>query len=188
MTYSSIEKTMGTPDLSSVIVSGAVGTPGISGLPSVTMDTQLGTIVNGRDATLGDGEFIFLKVPVSTTVTAGLLYQWDKNYTVTVVPVSATSKNTGVSVAAAVNSVSSNASSVQYTWFQISGQATVLKTAVAIAPQSKIYMTVATAGRIYATVSAGAQILGARSGNTATISAGVSSVTVFLNRSAIEGA
>lgn len=187
MAYTSINKTIGTPDLSTVVVSPALGTPGIGALPSVTMDTQLGTIAMGRDLSLGDGEFIYLQVPTSTTVTAGLLYQWDKNYTVTVVPAGATSANTGVPVAAALNSVASNASVVQYTWFQLEGQATVLKTAVAVPPQSKIFMS-ATAGRIYVTASAGKQVEGARSGNTATVSAGVSSVTVYLGRSNIEGA
>lgn len=188
MSYTSIEKTIGTPDLSAVSVASALGAPGIGMLPSVPMDPQLGTIINGRDASLGDGKFIRLAIPVSTTTTIGLLYQWDKNYTIVVVPVNPTSKNTGVQVAAAISTVPSNASSVQYAWFQIEGQATVLKTAVAISPQSKIYVST-TAGRIYATASAGAQILGARSGNTATISAAVSSVTVYLaGPSMIEGA
>lgn len=187
MAYTSINKVIGTPDLSTVVVSPALGTPGITGLPSVTMDTQLGTIAQGRDATLGDGNFIFLRVPVSTAVTPGLLYQWDRNYQITVVPAGATSTNTGVSVAVGINTVASNASFVQYTWFLIEGQATTLKTAVAIPPGSKIFMS-ATAGRIYVTASAGKQIEGARSGNTATISAAVSTVVVYFNQSALEGA
>lgn len=188
MAYTSISTTLGTPDISSVAVASALGAPGVGMLPSTPMDPQIGTIINGRDASLGDGKFIRLAIPTSTTTTIGLLYQWDKNYTIVVVPAGSSSTGTGVQVAAAISTVPSNASSVQYAWFQIEGQATVLKTAVAVAPQSKIYMS-ATAGRIYVTASAGKQILGARSGNTATISAGVSSVTVYLaGPSMLEGA
>lgn len=187
MAYTFTDNVIGVPDLNTVIVSGGVGTPGIAGLPSVTTEQTLGEIREGFDATLGRGKFIFLKVPVSTTVTVGLLYQWDKNYTIVVVPVKGTAQKTGVAVAAALNTVASNASSVQYTWFQVQGQATVLKTAVAVVPQSAVYIS-GTAGRVYVTSSAGGQILGARSQNTATVSAAVSSVAVYLNFSSLEGA
>lgn len=187
MAYSFTDVQLGVPDLSSVMLLGALGTPGIGNLPSVTTSAQLGDTREGFDATLGRGSFILLAVPVSTAVTPGLLYQWDKNYRVTLVPVKGTSQKTGVPLAAAINTVASNASTVQVTWFQVKGNATVLKTAVAIAPASAIYIS-GTAGRVYATASAGGQILGARSQNTATVTSTTSSVTVFLNAQSLEGA
>lgn len=188
MTYANTDNKIGVPDITSVITSGNLGTPGVGGLPSVTTEVQLGEIVDAFDSANGcKGKFIMLKVPVSTTVTPGLLYQYDKNYTVTLVPVGATSKNTAASVVAAVNTVASNASSVQYTWFCIQGSVAVLKTAVAVSPSSPVYMS-ATAGRIKVLSSAGMSILGARTNNTATVSAAVSSVPVILTFSALEGA
>jgi hypothetical protein len=187
MAYSLVDNRIGTPDLSSVIVSGAIGTPGTTALPSAVLEAQLGEIRDGFDTTNGYGKFIFLKVPVSTTVTVGLLYQWDKNYTIAVVPVAGTSKNTAVPVAAAINTVSSNSSAVQYTWFQIQGQAVVLKTAVAAAPSVPVYIS-ATAGRIKFVSSTGQAILGARTANTTTVTSTTSSVLVYLNQSSLPGA
>lgn len=190
MAYQNADVRIGVPDVSAVAASGALGSPWVgttNDLPSVTMAVKVGSIMIAQDNTLGEGRFILLAVPVSTTVTAGLLYQWDKNYTIVLVPAGATSKNTGVAVAVAYTAVTSNASSVQYAWFLLQGQTAVLKTAVSVSPQSAIYMS-ATAGRFYVTSSAGKQILGARTQNTATISGGVSSVNVYFNFSSIEGA
>lgn len=187
MAYTFTDVQMGVPDINSVIVSPAVGTPGIGALPSVTMEAALGEVREGFDATLGRAKFMFLKVPTSTTVTTGLLYQFDKLYTIVVVPAGSTSLKTGVSVVAAVNTVASNASAVQYTWFLIQGTTAVLKTAVAVAAQSALYMS-ATAGRFYVTSSAGKQILNARTQNTSTVTSTTSSVNVFLNYSCLEGA
>lgn len=188
MTYANTDNKIGVPDITSVVTSANLGTPGIAGLPSVTTEVQLGEILDAFDSVAGcKGKFIYLRVPVSTAVTPGLLYQYDKNYQVTLVPVGATSKNTGANVVAGYNTVASNANSVQYTWFAIQGSVAVLKTAVAVPPSSPVYMS-ATAGRVYVTASAGKQILGARSNNTATVSAAVSSVPVILTFSSLEGA
>lgn len=188
MAYSATDVRIGSPDITAVVLTGAEGDPsGITQLPSVTMAAKLGSRVKAQDlANNWEGEFIYLAVPVSTTITPGLLYQFDKDYAVTVVPVGATSKNTGAAVAVANNAVTSNASTVQYTWFLIQGTIAALKTAVAAAPQLPVYMS-ATAGRIYVTASAGKQILGARTNNTATASAGQSTVNVYFNFSALEG-
>lgn len=187
MTYSLTEPRLGVPDLTSVIVASNIGTPGTGALPSAVLEAQLGEMTEGYDSTFGKGKFIFLRVAVSTAVTTGLLYQYDKNYQVTVVPVGSTSKNTAAPICAAINTVASNASAVQYTWFLIQGTTPVLKTAVAAAPQSPIYMS-ATAGRFKVLSSAGMSILGARTNNSATVSAGVSTVPVVLTFSALEGA
>ncbi len=189
MSYANADNTIGQPDITAVVLAGAIGDPtGITELPSAQLATKLGTIMRAQDtANNWEGEFIYLAVPVSTAITPGLLYQFDKNFTVVVVPIGSTSKNTGVSVAVAYNTVTSNATSVQYTWFLLQGQVATLKTAVAVSPQQAIYMS-ATAGRFYVTSSAGKQILNARTQNTATVSAGVSSVNVWFNYSSLEGA
>lgn len=189
MTYANASDTLGTPDITSVILAGSIGDPsGITELPSAQLASKLGSTIEAQDTANGwEGRFILLAVPVSTTVTPGLLYQWDKNFTVTVVPVGATSKNTGVSVAVAYNAVTSNATTVQYTWFLIQGQVATLKTAVAVAPALPVYIS-ATAGRIKVLSSAGQTILNARTQNTATASAGQSTVNVWFNFSSLEGA
>jgi len=189
MAYTNADNKIGVPDVATVATSGALGAPWVSttnALPSVPVEIKLGSKVVAQDNTLGEATFILLAVPTSTTVTVGLLYQWDKNYNVVLVPAASTSKNTGVAVAVAYTAVTSNASSVQYAWFLISGQVAVLKTAVVAPPQSGIYMS-STAGRVYFTASAGVQILGARTQNTATITTTTSTVNVYFNFSAIEG-
>lgn len=187
MTYSLSSPTMGVPDVTAVITAGNVGTPGVGSLPSVTTEAQLGQVVEAWDSTLGNANFILLAVPKSTAVAVGFLYQFDKNYLVTLVPAIATSKNTGVALALAYSAVASNANAVQYAWFLIRGQALVLKTAVSANPASPIYMS-ATAGRIKVLSSAGGQILGGRTMNTATVSAATSTVLAYLNFSSLEGA
>lgn len=190
MAYSNAGLQIGVPDVANVSSSGALGAPWVSTtnvLPSVPVEVKLGTRLTAQDNTLGEATFILLAVPVSTTITVGLLYQWDKNYTVVVVPIGSTSKNTGVAVACAYTAVTSNASSVQYAWFLIQGQVAILKTAVSCSPQSAVYMS-STAGRVKFVSSAGMTVLGARTQNTATQSAGVSTVNIYLNNSSLEGA
>jgi len=187
MAYQNASVYIGTPDVTSVVASGSLGDPTqIGQLPSVTFASKLGDRMKAIDlANNWAGEFIYLAIPASTTITAGLLYQWDKNYTVTVVPAGSSSKNTGVTVCVAYTSVTSS-TSIQYGWFLIQGQVSVLKTAVQVTPQQQVYMS-ATAGRIYFTASAGKQILGARTQNTATVTSTTSTVNVYFNYSAIEG-
>lgn len=189
MTYAASDVRMGVPDITSVVLQGAEGDPsGITQLPSVTMSAKLGTIIKAEDvANNWDGQFIYLAVPINTTVTAGLLYQFDKTYAVTVVPVLATSKNTAAQVVLAYTGVTSNASTIQYAWFLYQGTAPVLKTAVTVAPQLPVYMS-ATAGRIKILSSAGGSILGARTQNTATVTSTTSTVLLYLGPSSLEGA
>lgn len=187
MTYSLSSPTIGVPNVTTVTQTGAVGVPGIANLPSVTTEAQLGQVVEAWDPTFGNANFILLQIPKSTTITVGLLYQFDTNYTVTLIPAIATSKNTGVAVVAAYTAVVSSSTLVQYAWFVIRGTVPVLKTAVSASPNVPIYIS-ATAGRVKILSSAGGQILGGRTNGTATVSAGVSLVTVYLNYSALEGA
>jgi hypothetical protein len=179
---------------SNVIGAGPIGAytttaPGIAVLPGVPLEPQLGEIRSAWDATLGWAEFIYLKVPVSTAITAGLVYQWSGNYSVAVLPVLATSKNTGHQVAVAVTALTSDSANVNYGWFQISGLGTVLKTAVQSLPDAKVYAS-GTAGRVKMLTSAGGEITGMRTAftsGTGTVTSTTSTITVYMNRPALQG-
>lgn len=188
MAYAFSDNVIGVPDITAVTLAAGLGDPtGITQLPSVTMETKLGEVRNAWDATLGAGRFIYLAVPTSTAITVGLLYQYDNNYKITLVPIASTSKNTGVPVALAYTAVTSNASSVQYAWFLYQGTAAALKTAVTVSPKSAVYVS-STAGRVKFVSSTGQQLLGARTQNTATVTSTTSSVNIYLMPSMIEGA
>lgn len=181
MTFTFASNTIGDPD---VTVATTIA-PGITNLPSTILEAQLGEIRTAWDSTLGYGEFIYLKIPASTAITAGLLYQWTAGYTVAVLPVLATSKNTGHQVAVA-NTTFASVTPVQYAWFQIQGQTLVLKTAVAMSPDVVVYAS-ATAGRIKALTSAGGQITGMRVASVASVTSTTSTVLVYFNRPAMQG-
>ena len=66
-------------------------------------------------------------------------------------------------------------------WYQVSGNAVIKKTAVAVSPQVTLFLS-GTAGRVKVLASAGLQVVAARSANLATIAATVSTVTVTINR------
>jgi len=163
--------------------------PGIAGLPSTGNEPFLGEIRKGWDATLGAGEFIYLKIPTSTAITTGLLYTWSGNYSVAVLPVLATSKNTGKKIAVAVATMASDSTNTNYGWFQIGGMGTVLKTAVQALPDVPVYAS-ATAGRVKVLTSAGGQITGMRTAftsGTGTVTSTTSTITVFMDRPAMQG-
>lgn len=159
--------------------------PGVAGLPSVTYEPQLGEIRKGYDFTLGAGEFIYLKIPASSTFSVGNIVQYTAGYAAALLPILATSKNTLAPLAICMVAVASS-TSVQYGWFQIQGQATILKTAVTVSPNSTIFAS-ATTGRLKVLTSAGGQILGARTANAATVTSTTSTVAVFLNRPMMQG-
>lgn len=186
---------MGLADLGTVYTAGGLGGPGITVLPSAVLQAQLGQIVQGQDLVAptgnavsgGGGEFIFLGIPISTTTTKGLLYYWKGDYTIVVVPTSMSSTVTsGSPLAAALVAASSNATSVQYAWFQIQGRCQLLKTAtIAIQPNVPLYTNSATAGRVQASAVTLRTILGIRSANTATAATGASILYAYLNRPVI---
>jgi len=140
---------------------------------STTQKMPLGTIVDAVDPTYGFGEFIYLLGIGSTEV--GLLVKYN-----------ATTYQTAVITATAVQAVpvavamSANVAS-QYGWYQISGNAVVKKTAVAVTPQVTLFIS-GTAGRVKVLASAGLQIVGARSANLTTVASGTSTVVVTINR------
>lgn len=160
--------------------------PGITNLPSTIYEPQLGEIRKAWDTSLGAAEFIYLMVPKSTAITANLLYTFTNGYTAAVLPVLATSKNTGDFVCVATTTLASDANNVNYGWFQIQGQATVLKTAVTVSPNVVVYAS-ATAGRIKVLTSAGGQITGMKTFNAATVTSTTSTVLCYLNRPTMQG-
>lgn len=177
-------KSIGIQGLNAVYTAGSLGAPGIAQLPSVTLEAQLGQIVAAQDlssSTAGGGaEFIFVRVPISTAMTAGLIYSWTGGYDISVLSATV-SVSSGFPLGVAINAVTSNASSLQYTWLQIQGRATVLKTAVQVLPAVPVYGS-ATAGRVKVLASAFRAIIGARTANQATVTSTTSSVLVYLHR------
>lgn len=181
MTYTFSSNTLGCPDVT-VLTTIA---PGVANLPSNVLEAQLGEIRTGWDTTNGSAEFIYLKIPASTTLALGNLVQWTAGYTIAILPILATSKNTGHQVAVCPVAITSS-TSVQYGWFQISGQCPVLKTAVTVSPDSVVYAS-ATTGRVKVLTSAGGQITGLRTANAATITSTTSTVLCYMNRPAMQG-
>lgn len=195
MAYASSTPEAGIVDLSTVLTAGQAGVPWSSpsgALPAFTPEQQLGQIVTAWDTSSttnnatgqgGFGEFIFLSVPTSTTVTAGLLYSYNPStYGVVLVPTAITTQAlSGFPICVAVNAVTSNASSVQYTWFQCGGRCTALKTAVQVVGSIPIYVSGATAGRVKVLGSAFRGIIGGRTANTGTITSTTSTVAIYLN-------
>lgn len=185
---------IGIPDLTAVY-------PGISGglvptgtqLPSVTYEPQLGEVVTAYDTASngaatgagGYGEFILLAIPASTTVTAGLFYYvTPSNYQIVVVPGSVSTTVSGTPIYMAINSVTSQ-TYVQYTWFQVVGRCTALKTAVQVLPNVPLYVS-ATAGRVKVLLSTFRSILGARSANATTVTSTTSTVAIYINHPTIQ--
>jgi hypothetical protein len=147
--------------------------------PFFNQEHPLGTIVRAYDSVLGEGEFIYLLGVVNTVV--GLLYTWDiSTFQTTVLAVTA-NLNQPVAVAMSANVAG------QYGWYQISGMATVLKTAVQVTPAPlKVYIS-GTAGRVFVTSTSGREIMGARTANVATVTSTTSTVLVHMSRPFAQG-
>lgn len=158
----------------------------VGGQAIATTDTvqnhPLGTIVRGRqtDTGGGGGEFIYL-LGVASTVVGSLVTYNATTFQTTLSPTNATTDGSPLAVAMSANVGS------QYGWYQIAGLATIKKTAVPISPASGLWLS-GTAGRVYATASSGKGIVGARSANLTTVASATSTVTVLINRPAIETA
>lgn len=146
-----------------------------------TQKHPLGTIVRGTDpVTYGGAEFIYL-LGVASTVVGSLVTYNATTWQTALSPTNATTDGSPLAVAMSANVGS------QYGWYQISGLAVIKKTAVAIAPSTGLWLS-GTAGRVYATASTGKGIVGARSANLTTVASATSTVTVLINRPAIETA
>lgn len=146
---------------------------------STVKNHELGTITTGRDTvTAAVGEFIYL-VGIGSTVVGSLVTYNSSSH------ITALSPTTGASGAPVAVAMSANVAS-QYGWYQIGGLAVVKKTAVAIAPQVKLYVS-GTQGRVYATASAGKLVQGAKSANLTTTASATSTVLVMLDRPHLRG-
>lgn len=147
---------------------------------STTQNQPLGQIVRATDPTYGEGEFIYL-LGVASTVVGSVAKYNATTYLTELITVS-NGKNKGVPVGIAM---SANVAS-QYGWYQISGNAVIKKTGVAVTPQVPVFIS-ATTGRIKVLASAGQQILGAQTANLTTIVTTTSTVVVTINRPHTQG-
>ena len=138
----------------------------------------LGTIIRAYDATLGEGEFIYLLGVASTAVGNTVTYD-ATTFQTTLSP------NTAHNVGPVAVAMSANVAT-QYGWYQIGGLATVLKTAVQTLPGAKMYQS-ATVGRWMPTSASGLEILGARAANLTTVTSTTSTIVVLLNRPSNQG-
>lgn len=145
-----------------------------------TQKHPLGTIVRGVDPTYGEGEFIYLLGVASTVV--GSLVKYNATTFQTALLSVSNGKNKGVPVGVAM---SANVAS-QYGWYQISGNAVIKKTTVAVTPQVPVFIS-ATDGRLKVLASAGQQILGAQTANLTTVVTTTSTVVVTINRPFTQG-
>jgi hypothetical protein len=142
-----------------------------------TPPNTLGKICRADDPTFGEGEFIMLVGVAGTEVGSVVKYNATTYQTVLVTAVAV--QNVPVAVAMSANLAGT------FGWYQISGNAVIKKTAVAVTPQVTLFIS-ATAGRLKVLASAGLQVGAARSANLTTIAATVSTVTVTINRPALQ--
>lgn len=171
MSYKSADTYIGSQDLATV---------------DTIQRVPLGTQIKCVDPTYGEGQAVYLKIPTSTAIAAGLIVYADASLQAVSLPAVSTSKKTGRSVYVALAAVSSNATSAQYAWFLKKGITAVLKTAIQVTLDQPLYIS-ATAGRFYLTASAGAQIIGARTVNTTTIATTTSTVLVQIDTPKVQG-
>lgn len=163
-------------------------------LPNPIFCPLPGQIITAYEPRLGWGEFIVLRVPTTTAIKVGTFVNWDPTYSVTVNPVTA---STGRALAVSVSSATasqvpdtagggiSSATPVQYAWFQLSGRAWVLKSAVQVTPNGGVYT--AASGTFTNVSSTGKMVVGARSG-TATTTTTQSLCIVCFDRPRVQGA
>jgi hypothetical protein len=148
---------------------------------SANRTVTVGTVIRGADTAstkTGGGEFIYL--PGVAALTAGSLVSYNPlGNTVTLSP---TAASTGLPVAVAM---SANTATTSYGWYQISGVATIKKTAVKINPAVKVAVS-GTAGRILGGSTAGKTLLNAISVNAATVASATSTVQVLIQRPFLE--
>lgn len=148
------------------------GTTAIPTPPNV-----LGSVVRAFDPTYGEGEFILLKGVASTIVGSMVVYDG----TTYVTTLAATTGNQARPVAWAM---SANTAATTFGWYQISGTVVASKSAVAIAP--RVAIGVNSTGKIGNT-GTGKEIEGARSANLATVASATATITIVVDRPALQG-
>lgn len=156
--------------------------PQVGTQPIATSDTTqrhaLGKIMRAKDPTFGEGEFIYLLGVVGTAVGALVTY----NSTTYQTALSPNTAKFGGPVAVAM---SANVAA-QYGWYQIAGNAVVLKTATQVLPQVKVFQS-ATTGRVMPTSASSLQILGAKSANLTTVTTTTSTIVITIDRPNFQG-
>jgi len=164
---------LGVPGLNSGATS-----PAFTGTYTTVPDGgTVGMVVQGYDPATGyTGKFKLLYGVANTVV--GSLVSYDAATGLTTL--SSTTGNTGLPLAVAM---SANVGPTVLGWYQITGAATIKKTAVQVLPNVKIFMSSATAGRIKVLTSANLLILGARTANTTTVTSTTSTVLVSIGES-----
>lgn len=170
MPYAFVENRIGLPPITDVDTG---FTPPNSTTAIPTTPATLGMVARAFDPLYGEGEFILLLGVAGTS--AGIMVTYSTTTYQTALATTATNFAGPFAVAMSTNLAGT------FGWYQISGLAVMLKTAVAVAPNVAMFQS-ATAGRVMPTVSAGNQLLGARSANLATVASGVSTVIVSINR------
>lgn len=147
-------------------------------LNSATQRHPVGTLCKAWDPTYGYGEFIYLEGAASTIVGSVVTYDAISGGT-TLIPNTANLANpVAVAMAATLDT--------EWGWYQIAGSAVVAKAANLIASNVKIYIS-GTAGKIRGSAASGKNILGARTGTTASASAAVTTIVVTINRPHAQG-
>lgn len=148
----------------------------------------LGTVRRFQDSTslAGSGgqggiEAIYL-AGASSTIAGSVVTYNPRQGTTTLVPTS--NKNLGYPVAVAAAATNTTGS---YGWYQIGGVALVAKDANDFGTAAKVYASTATAGYATASATSGAQILGAITANSASVSSTTSTIYVTLDRPHLQG-
>jgi hypothetical protein len=142
-----------------------------------------GKEIDGLHETYGAGKFVYVKGVSGGFAGAVVLYQSSNGVTI----ISATSGLLQAGSPVAVLLAALDATT-KYGWAQVSGDAVIKKTAVAVPPattRTDVFLS-ATAGRIMPTSVATRRIMGARWTNTASVLAATSTAVVHLNRPHIQ--
>lgn len=153
---------------------------------SSVQNHDLGTILPIRDTATGSisqgaGEVIYLQGAANTIVGSLVTYN-TRDGSTTLVPTS--NKNLGWPVAVAMALTNTTGT---YGWYQISGVARVAKDAVDFGTAAKVYASTTTAGYVQSSVASSAQVLGAITANSASVSSTTSTIFVEINRPHLTG-
>jgi hypothetical protein len=169
MAYSITDQRIGYPAISAT---DAGFTPPSSSTVIPTPPAALGQVVRAFDATLGEGEFIFLKGVASTVV--GSLVVWDGSTYQTTLATTTTNQGRPVAVAMAATTAA------LWGWYQIGGTCTVQRSTGA-KTSPLVALGVLSTGKVGA-VATGKGIQGARSANAATVASATTTILMVVDR------
>ena len=154
---------------------------------SSTANHPLGTVRRFQDSNAASGtqggiEAIYLQ-GASSTIQGSLVTYNPREGSTTLI--STTNKNLGYPVAVAAAAINTTGS---FGWYQIGGVALVAKDATDFGTASKVYASTSTAGYVTSTAASGAQLLGAITANSASVSSTTSTIYVTIDRPHLQGA